>query len=147
MKFQTSQQLVCPKLKPHHPFRQRPRPRQTNIHTPPRPAEDEAETDREVDELFQEAHMPLEELVARYQGDKSAAAAAGVAKLKAKSKEKPLSPFLRAKAGGSGDRLVCVCGWGGGGWGWRRGRFWGGRRVGWWVGRVNLSFKEWDDVM
>ncbi|KAF0288333.1 putative protein phosphatase [Amphibalanus amphitrite] len=65
-------------------------------------SEDEEETDREVDELFQEAHMPLEELMARYQGDKPAAAAGGVAKLKGKGKEKPLSPFLRAKAGGSG---------------------------------------------
>ena len=65
-------------------------------------AEDEEETDREVDELFQEAHMPLEELMARYQGDKPAPAAGGVAKLKGKNKEKPLSPFLRAKAGGSG---------------------------------------------
>ena len=75
--------------------------------------------------------MPLEELVARYQGDKSAAAAAGVAKLKAKSKEKPLSPFLRAKAGGSGaGQCVGVGGVGG----WMRWRFWGGRRVGWWGG-------------
>ncbi|XP_037084766.1 probable protein phosphatase 2C 21 [Pollicipes pollicipes] len=61
-------------------------------------SDEEDEADREVDELYQEAHMPLEELVARYQGDKPASDAVG----RLKAKEKPLSPFLRAKPGSSG---------------------------------------------
>lgn len=73
--------------------------------------EEEEEADREVDELFQEAHMPLDQLMAKYTGGggggaaekKDKPAAAGVARLRSKDKGKALSPFLRAKAGGSGS--------------------------------------------